>query len=144
MLCILLPAIFYRTLRYAKNYKIYYRIGTVHKLSKVFAAKGRKQVGAATSNRYYTLTLARCQTEPRFYCTAVKPRCKTQLGVLPYPNYGQEFGGPLNLAALCGRIGRRVAKAGSGYRRGTARCIVSVEILPIATQQCRNYLYDKS
>jgi len=30
------------------------------------------------------------------------------------------------------------------YRRGTARWVVSVEILPIATQQCRNYLYDKS
>ena len=30
------------------------------------------------------------------------------------------------------------------YRRGTARCVVSVEILPTATQQCRNYLYDKS
>jgi len=30
------------------------------------------------------------------------------------------------------------------YRRGTTRCVVSVEILPIATQQCRNYLYDKS
>jgi len=29
------------------------------------------------------------------------------------------------------------------YRRGTARCVVSIEILPIATQQCRNYLYDK-
>ena len=29
------------------------------------------------------------------------------------------------------------------YRRGTARCVVSVKILPIATQQCRNYLYDK-
>jgi len=28
--------------------------------------------------------------------------------------------------------------------RGTARCVVSIEILPIATQQCRNYLYDKS
>ena len=26
------------------------------------------------------------------------------------------------------------------YRRGTARCVVSVEILPIATQQCGNYL----
>jgi len=25
------------------------------------------------------------------------------------------------------------------YRRGTARCVASVEILPIATQQCRNY-----
>ena len=25
------------------------------------------------------------------------------------------------------------------YRRGTARCVVSVEMLPIATQQCRNY-----
>ena len=30
------------------------------------------------------------------------------------------------------------------YRRGTARCVVSVEILPIARQQCSNYLYDKS
>jgi len=30
------------------------------------------------------------------------------------------------------------------YRRGTARCVVSVEILPVATKQCRNYLYDKS
>ena len=30
------------------------------------------------------------------------------------------------------------------YRRGTARCVVLIEILPIATQQCRNYLYDKS
>jgi len=30
------------------------------------------------------------------------------------------------------------------YRRGTARCVVSVEILPIATQQCRKCLYDKS
>ena len=28
---------------------------------------------------------------------------------------GQEFGGPLNLAALCGRIGRIVVKAGSAY-----------------------------
>jgi len=30
------------------------------------------------------------------------------------------------------------------YRRGTARCILSDEVLLIATQQCRNYLYDKS
>ena len=30
------------------------------------------------------------------------------------------------------------------YRRGTATCVMSIEILPIATQQCRNYLYDKS
>ena len=29
-------------------------------------------------------------------------------------------------------------------RRGTARFFVSVEILPVATQQCRNYSYDKS
>ena len=27
----------------------------------------------------------------------------------------QEFGGPLNLAALCGRIGRILAKAGSEH-----------------------------
>ena len=30
------------------------------------------------------------------------------------------------------------------YRRWTARCVVPVEILPIAMLQCRNYLYDKS
>jgi len=30
------------------------------------------------------------------------------------------------------------------YRRVTARCILSVVILPIAMRQCRNYLYDKS
>ena len=30
------------------------------------------------------------------------------------------------------------------YRRVTARCVLSVVILPITTQQCKNYLYDKS
>jgi len=30
------------------------------------------------------------------------------------------------------------------YRQGTVWCIMSVEILPTAMQQCRNYLYDKS
>ena len=30
------------------------------------------------------------------------------------------------------------------YRPGTVQCVVSVEVLPIAMQQCRNYLYDKS
>jgi len=30
------------------------------------------------------------------------------------------------------------------YRRVTARCVLSVVILPITTQQCRNYSYDKS
>jgi len=30
------------------------------------------------------------------------------------------------------------------YRRVTARCVLSVVMLPITTQQCRNYLYDNS
>jgi len=30
------------------------------------------------------------------------------------------------------------------YHRVTARCVLSVVILPITMQQCRNYLYDKS
>ena len=38
----------------------------------------------------------------------------------------------------------RKEKKKLSYRRGTVRCVMSVEILPIATQQCRNYLYDKS
>jgi len=31
-----------------------------------------------------------------------------------------------------------------GYGQVTARCVLSVVILPITTQQCRTYLYDKS
>jgi len=30
------------------------------------------------------------------------------------------------------------------YRRVSARCVLSLVILPITAQQCRNYLYDKS
>ena len=30
------------------------------------------------------------------------------------------------------------------YCRVTTRCVLSVVILAVATQQCRNYLYDKS
>ena len=44
---------------------------------------------------------------------------------------------------VCLSVGHKNYKKLS-YRRGTARCVVSIEILPIATQQCRNYLYDKS
>jgi len=44
---------------------------------------------------------------------------------------------------LGGRKGIRPVNKKLSYRRGTARCVVSVDILPIATQQCVNYLYDK-
>ena len=62
------------------------------------------------------------------------------------------FWGPANLLDLCLRRKLRPAlqrlhgrsNKKLSYRRGTARCVVSMEILPIATQQCRNYLYDKS
>ena len=37
-----------------------------------------------------------------------------------------------------------LTRSSATYRRATARCVVSVEILSVATQQCRNYLYDKS
>jgi len=30
------------------------------------------------------------------------------------------------------------------YRRVTARCVLSVVILPITTQQCKNYLHDNT
>ena len=39
---------------------------------------------------------------------------------------------------------RRLQDKKLSYRRVTARCVLSVVILPITTQQCRNYLYDKS
>ena len=46
--------------------------------------------------------------------------------------------------ALSGYVGNIKEDKKLSYRRGTARCVVSIKILPIATQQCRNYLYDKS
>jgi len=50
--------------------------------------------------------------------------------------------GLTKLIALATSIGTSNKKL--SYRRGTARCVLSVVILPITTQQCRNYLYDKS
>ena len=38
----------------------------------------------------------------------------------------------------------RMGKTKSSAIAVTARCVLSVVILPIAMQQCRNYLYDKS
>ena len=55
-----------------------------------------------------------------------------------------------NLGVLCGPKSstsqgtHSVENKKLSCRRGTARCVVSVKILPTATQQCRNYLYDKS
>ena len=45
---------------------------------------------------------------------------------------------------LGGRKGIRPVNKKLSYRRVTARCVLSVVILPITTQQCRNYLNDKS
>ena len=52
------------------------------------------------------------------------------------------FNGPLSGTTRVGPYQKGNKKF--SYRRGTARYVVSIEILPIATQQCRNYLYDKS
>jgi len=46
------------------------------------------------------------------------------------------------LKAMCTQYTTYIKKL--SYRRGTARCVVAIKILPVATQQCRNYLYDKS
>ena len=47
----------------------------------------------------------------------------------------------MNVLCGSGRVGSRKELP---VVNSAARCVVSVEILPIATQQCRNYLYDKS
>ena len=51
---------------------------------------------------------------------------------------------PWSFASYTVALGHLNSNKKLSYRRGTARCVVSIEILPIATQQCRNYLYDKS
>jgi len=51
--------------------------------------------------------------------------------------------GMINSLSYWGKVLHYLNKKLS-YRRGIARCVESVEILPIATQQCRNYLYYKS
>ena len=57
------------------------------------------------------------------------------------PTHTHPFDGPFSGTA---RV-RRCQKGTRSSEGPTARCFVSVEILPIiATQQCRNYSYDKS
>jgi len=50
----------------------------------------------------------------------------------------------LSAAQLYEQVVQQIDNKKLSYRRRTARCVVSVEILPIATQQYRNYLYDNS
>jgi len=45
---------------------------------------------------------------------------------------------------LGGKKGIQPVNKKLSYRRMTVRCVLLVVILPVATQQCRNYLYDKS
>ena len=56
-----------------------------------------------------------------------------------WQSYKQERDCLMHLCALPTHCYKKLS-----YRRVTARCVLSVVILPIATQQCRNYLYDKS
>jgi len=58
--------------------------------------------------------------------------------------HNDDFCAAARLPMLCSGCLELTTDKKLSYRRGTARCVVSVEILPIATQQCRNYLYDKS
>ena len=81
-----------------------------------------------------------------FICCTIWLR-RQQMGTPSY--FGAKFGGNFPFSPKI--VGRGdEAKHSTGYykklsyRRGTARCVVSIEILPIATQQCRNYLYNKS
>ena len=63
-------------------------------------------------------------------CNKVHVQCHSEFIVLEEEKYCFMYEIPLNKKL--------------SYHRGTARCVVSIEILPIAKQQCRNYLYDKS
>jgi len=59
--------------------------------------------------------------------------------IIPFPDHNQVCG-LQSAGALCvSFLDKKLS-----YRRGTAQCVVSVQILPIAMQQCINYLYDKS
>ena len=49
-----------------------------------------------------------------------------------FPAKQQHTGGQYNLIAVAYNNKKL------SYRRGTARCLVSIKILPVATQQCRN------
>jgi len=67
---------------------------------------------------------------------------------------GKQYGNPGNQSWRKGRLRcegfaekngfKREINKKLSYRRVTARCVLSVVILPITAQQCRNYLYDKS
>jgi len=74
--------------------------------------------------RLHAFTNRDCDTMQTHYRTFAAPVCMCVTG-----------GGALKTQVLDKKL---------SYHRGTARCVASIEFLPIATQQCRNYLYDKS
>jgi len=95
-------------------------------------------------------------------CMTTKGATKKMLGKQKFASYGSAIGCSTVACAAAGlvflhRAFTNLLKDGTSrtnlehmlnkklsYRRGTAQCVVSIEILPIATEQCRNYLYDKS
>jgi len=70
-----------------------------------------------------------------------KDLCEIRPGSPPYGGAKCRWGGSKSRLLTNNRL---YLDKKPSYRRWTARCLVSVEILPIATQQCRNYLYYKS
>ena len=88
---------------------------------------------ARPSTSFVDSTISTCQQSPEF-----GTKFQSELPLFP-----EILDVPCN--TLWGRLkGNIIANKKLSYRRVTARCVLSVVILPIATKQCRNYLYDKS
>jgi len=90
---------------------------------------GFKGVGRSVIQSYGLRTVQRVIT---VYHAARDDKSHTNLGVLCGPKSSTTQGT------------HSVENKKLSCHRGTARCVVLVEILATATQQCRNYLFDKS
>jgi len=81
-------------------------------------------------------------TGTKLYC--IKMRSRSLIGNRPGGGATSQSQVRRSAFAPPRQAGRNLLDKKLSYRRVTARCVLSVVILPITTQQCRNYLYDKS
>ena len=65
------------------------------------------------------------------------------IGLFQFPSYPNTHSKTIKCKCKLSTVEQEQQKNKKlSYRRVTARCVLSVVISPITTQQCRNYLYD--
>jgi len=103
-------------------------------------------IPARSLNRVPALMGVKAGMSRAHLCVPAEGNCsnlQSDIGPTPLP-YCIQHTGMISLQPPPMKDKFRFKYKKHSYRWGTGRCVVSVEILPVTTQHCRNYSYDKS